>query len=76
MLDLSEQKNTRADTLYLFNSALGQYWNHPSVVIPACTIMAGESISLPILSYLFTLSHSRLAKEASSYIRMSRMHRM
>mmetsp|Transcript_1151 Transcript_1151/g.1919 ORF Transcript_1151/g.1919 Transcript_1151/m.1919 type:complete len:545 (+) Transcript_1151:2-1636(+) len=26
--------------LELVNNALGQYWNHPSVVIPACTIIA------------------------------------
>jgi len=29
-----------AKGLELVNNALGQYWNHPSVVIPACTILA------------------------------------
>eukprot|EP00293_Proteomonas_sulcata_P010111 CAMPEP_0184309480 /NCGR_PEP_ID=MMETSP1049-20130417/17631_1 /TAXON_ID=77928 /ORGANISM="Proteomonas sulcata, Strain CCMP704" /LENGTH=396 /DNA_ID=CAMNT_0026622363 /DNA_START=1 /DNA_END=1191 /DNA_ORIENTATION=+ len=29
-----------ADGLTLVTKSLGHYWNHPSVVIPACTIMA------------------------------------
>eukprot|EP00802_Teleaulax_amphioxeia_P008190 Tamp_08198.p1 GENE.Tamp_08198~~Tamp_08198.p1 ORF type:complete len:685 (+),score=118.99 Tamp_08198:104-2056(+) len=49
MADISRQGAALPEGkgLELVNSALGQYWNHPSVVIPACTIIAALAKDTP-----------------------------